>query len=113
MRDQVAGPDGKPLLTVMEMPPGYATVGASAAISFTHHLRLTGAAWAAGADKQPELRLRWRTTGPEPADWAGYRLELALPASADVDWQATVPFDGFRAPEWVTDGGFLTAMPST
>jgi hypothetical protein len=109
LRDQVTGPDGKPLLTVIEMPPGTATVGASGAISFTDHLRLTGAAWAGGADQQPELRLRWRTTGAVPADWAGYRLELALPASAGVDWQTAVPFDGFRAPEWVADGGFLTA----
>jgi len=109
VRDHVLGPDGKPALTVVELQPGPATVGASGAISFTDHLRLTGAAWAAGSDAQPELRLRWHTTGPQPEDWAGYRLELAGQASTGADWRASVPFDGFRAPEWVAGGGFLTS----
>jgi hypothetical protein len=109
VRDRVLGPDGKPALTVVELQPGPATVGASGAISFTDHLRLTGAAWAAGSDAQPELRLRWHTTGPQPEDRAGYRLELAGQASTSADWRASVPFEGFRAPEWVAGGGFLTS----
>jgi hypothetical protein len=109
VRDQVLGPDGKPVLTVVELQPSPATVGATGAINFTAHLRLTGAAWAAGSDTQPELRLRWRTSGPQPEDWAGYRLELAGQTETGADWQASVPFDGFRAPEWVVGGGFLTS----
>ena len=108
VRDRVLGPDGKPVLTVIELPAGRAA-SASGANAFTDQLRLTGAIWAAGSDEQAELRLRWRTSGPQPADWAGYRLELAGQTVAGAGWQATVPFDGFRAPEWVAGGGFLTS----
>ncbi len=108
-RDRVLGPDGKLLLTVFQLPPGPATVDTEGAISFTEQLRLTGAAWAAGSDAQPELRLRWRTSGAQPADWAGYRLELAAQTATSANWQVSVPFDGFRAPEWVAGGGFVTA----
>ena len=70
---------------------------------FTDQLALTGAAWNTAADGASELWLRWQTAGPDPADWRGYRLEIAA-----GDQVTAVPFDAFRPPEWVPDGSFLT-----
>jgi hypothetical protein len=106
-RDRMLAPDGAPALTVIELPAETETrlleEAGSLSLAFTDRLTLTGAKWIASSGGRPELWLAWRTTGPAPADWAGYRLEVAV-----GEWQTAVPFDAFRPPEWVADGRFLS-----
>ncbi len=106
-RDRILAPDGSPALTVVELPAGAETRFLAETgflpVAFGDRLSLVNAAWSAGADGRAELMLGWRTAGPDPAGWPGYRLEVA----AD-DWGQVVSFDAFRPPEWVAGGGFVT-----
>jgi 4-amino-4-deoxy-L-arabinose transferase-like glycosyltransferase len=106
-RDRVPAPDGSPALIVLEAQPSPAAASPLAALpapdAFTDQLALTGAAWNPAPDGASELWLQWRTAGPEPAAWRGYRLEIAA-----GDQVAVVSFDAFRPPEWVPGGSFLT-----
>ena len=106
-RDRVLAPDGSPALIVLESPaaPDAAPIlhTLPAPDAFTDQLALAGAAWNTAADGASELWLQWQTSGPDPAGWRGYRLEIAA-----GDQVTTVPFDAFRPPEWVPGGRFLT-----
>jgi hypothetical protein len=106
-RDRVLAPDGSPALTVLESPAGSDATPPLPALpapdAFSDQLALTGAAWNAEPGGTSELWLQWRTSGPDPAGWRGYRLEIAA-----GDQVTTVPFDAFRPPEWVAGGSFLT-----
>jgi 4-amino-4-deoxy-L-arabinose transferase-like glycosyltransferase len=111
-RDRVPAPDGSPALTVIELPgdaqPSRPSIAISQAVSFTDQLALTGAEFARGQDSALRLDLMWRTTGPDPSGWPGYRLEVAgLRPNGDL-WQDDVSFDAFRPPEWVPGGSFVT-----
>jgi 4-amino-4-deoxy-L-arabinose transferase-like glycosyltransferase len=115
LRDQILAPDGSPALTVFELPAGTAaqppiTAGQSP-ITITAQLSLVDAARSTGTGGAPQLRLTWRTAGPDGAAWPGYHLELAGSDASGAPWQATVPFDAFRPSEWVTDGQFITWHP--
>jgi hypothetical protein len=108
--DRVPAPDGSPAVTVMEVPAEAsldwgAGVDETTGLPFTDELSLVSAALATAEDGAPQLRLLWRTGGPEPGEWAGYRLEAA---SEDGAWSVALPFDGFRPPEWTPGGSFLT-----
>jgi hypothetical protein len=108
--DRVPAPDGSPVVTVFEVAPGAVAgsgegVDEATGLPFTDQLSLLRAGLAAAEDGTPQLRLLWRTGGPEPGEWAGYRLEAS---SEDGTWSATLPFDGFRPPEWAPGGSFLT-----
>jgi hypothetical protein len=111
-RDRVLAPDGSPALTVIELPggasPTWPGTTLSQAISFTDQLALTGAELARGQDGALRLDLSWRTTGPDPDGWPGYRLEVAGLRSNGDPWQDDVPFDAFRPPEWAPGGSFVT-----
>ena len=111
-RDRVLAPDGSPALTVIELPkdarPAMPALAVSAPISFTDQLALIGAELVRGQDGAPRLNLMWRTTGPDPAGWPGYRLEVAGLRPNGDPWQDDVPFDAFRPPEWVPGGSFVT-----
>ena len=110
--DQVKDASGIEALTVIELPAGGTHAGEpSQAIAFSDRLSLTGGTWAATPDGKPELQLRWHTSGPEPADWAGYRLEVSGEDEAGARWQVALPFESFRPPEWVAGGDFLTWHP--
>jgi hypothetical protein len=106
-RDRISAPDGSPAVMMLESQLSAGTASPLAALpapdAFTDQLALTGAAWNPAPDGTPELWLQWRTSGPEPAAWRGYRLEIAA-----GDAVAVVPFDAFRPPEWVPGGTFLT-----
>ena len=106
-RDRVLAPDGSATLNVLESPLGQdappALTGLPAPEAFTDLLTLTGAAWNTGPDGTSELWLQWQTSGPDPAGWRGYHLEIAA-----GDEVTAVPFDAFRPPEWVPGGSFLT-----
>jgi hypothetical protein len=111
-RDRVLAPDGSPALTVIDLPgsgqPSRPGIAISQAISFTDQLALTGAKLVRGNDGALRLNLTWRTTGPDPDGWPGYRLEIAgLRPNGDA-WQDDVLFDAFRPPEWVLGGSFVT-----
>ena len=117
VRAHVAAPDGSNALTVFELPAG-AVVDTSAVpdhtpIAFTGQLTLVAAVHGADADGAPQLRLTWRTNGPDLAAWPGYHLELAGTGADGAPWHEVVPFDAFRPSEWVTDGQFITwhALP--
>ena len=105
--EAVPAPDGSPALRVFVWPAGTGPrLSAAAAFPpqpFTDRLTLAAAAWVSGADGEPELWLRWETAGPDPAEWPGYRLEIAA-----GDQVTAVPFDAFRPSEWAPGGGFLT-----
>jgi hypothetical protein len=107
-RDRVPGPDGSAAVTIVEVGAGDAAdavANNALSVPFTEQLNLAGASFAASDGGAPELRLLWHTAGPEPDEWAGYRLEVA---TEDDTWFATLPFDGFRPPEWTPGGSFLT-----
>ena len=106
-RDRVLAPDGSAALTVLELPAAPSTApslaGLPAPEAFTDQLALTGAAWNSAPDGTSELWLQWQTSGPDPAGWRGYRLEIAA-----GDEVTAIPFDAFRPPEWTPGGSFLT-----
>jgi hypothetical protein len=92
---------------VLELPAAPSTAPSLAKLpapeAFTDQLALTGAAWNPAPDGTSELWLQWQTSGPEPAGWRGYRLEIAAGDKVTV-----LPFDAFRPPEWVPGGSFVT-----
>jgi len=107
--DHVQAPDGSHAVTVFEwgdrtsLPEPdthFSPVSFTAPAAFTDQLALTGAALTPNADGSHQLNLRWRTSGPDPAAWRAYRLE--------IEGRATVPFEAFRPPEWTPGGSFLT-----
>ena len=102
-RDRALAPDGSAALTVLELPAAPSRGEQAAAVAFTDQLALTGATWNPTPDGASELWLTWQTSGPDPAGWRGYRLEIA--AGNQV---ITVPFDAFRPPEWTPGGSFVT-----
>ena len=106
-RDRVLAPDGSAALTVLELPAAPSTAPSLAKLpapeAFTDQLALTGAAWNPAPDGTSELWLQWQTSGPDPAGWRGYRLEIAA-----GDEVIAIPFDAFRPPEWAPGGRFLT-----
>ena len=106
-RDRVLAPDGSSTLNVLESPPGQdaspSLAGLPTPEAFTDLLTLTGAAWNSAPDGASELWLQWQTSGPDPAGWRGYRLEIAA-----GDEVIAIPFDAFRPPEWTPGGSFLT-----
>ncbi|MCX6031430.1 MAG: hypothetical protein NT169_19295 [Chloroflexi bacterium] len=106
-RDRILAPNGSPALTVVELPASaearFLRETGLLPVAFGDHLTLVNAAWSAGADGRAELMLGWRTAGPDPAGWPGYRLEVAAGG-----WGQVVSFDAFRPPEWVAGGGFVT-----
>ena len=106
-RDRVLAPDGSAALTVLELPAAPSTAPPLAKLpapeAFTDQLALTGAAWNSAPDGASELWLQWQTSGPDPAGWRGYRLEIAA-----GDEVTAIPFDAFRPPEWAPGGSFLT-----
>lgn len=105
-RERVLDPAGQPALTVLTLPADQAPTAPGslpAPIVFSDRLTLTGAGWTRAADGAALLLLAWRTAGPERADWGGYRLEAAA-----GEQMVNVPFDSFRATEWVADGRFIT-----
>ena len=71
-------------------------------------MALTGAELVRGEDGALRLDLTWRTAGPDPDGWPGYRLEVAGLRPNGDPWQDDVPFDAFRPPEWVPGGSFVT-----
>jgi 4-amino-4-deoxy-L-arabinose transferase-like glycosyltransferase len=111
-RDRVSAPDGSPALTVIELPSGTQPSGPGLAISqpisFTDQLALIGAEVVRSQDGVLRLNLTWRTTGPDPSGWPGYRLEVAGLRPNGDPWQDDIPFDAFRPPEWVPGGSFVT-----
>jgi 4-amino-4-deoxy-L-arabinose transferase-like glycosyltransferase len=111
-RDRVLAPDGSPALTVIDLPGGAQAarpgIAISQAVSFTDQLALTGAELVRGQDDALRLNLTWRTTGPDPGGWPGYRLEVAGLRPNGDSWQDDVPFDAFRPPEWVPGGSVVT-----
>ncbi len=106
-RDSMFAPDGSAALTVLELPAAPSTAPSLAKLpapeAFTDQLALTGAAWNSASDGTSELWLQWQTSGPDPAGWRGYRLEIAT-----GDEVTAIPFDAFRPPEWTPGGSFLT-----
>jgi hypothetical protein len=108
--DRVPASDGSSALTVIELPSGArpSTITAATAISFTDQLALTGAELIRGNDGVLRLNLMWRTAGPDPDGWPGYRLEIAGLRPNGDPWQDDVSFDAFRPPEWVPGGSFVT-----
>ena len=106
-RDRALAPDGSAALTVLELSASPSTVPSLAGLPapdvFTDQLALTGAAWNSAPDGASGLWLQWQTSGPDPAGWRGYRLEIAA-----GDEVTALPFDAFRPPEWVPGGSFLT-----
>ena len=111
-RDRVLAPDGSPALTVIELPRARSRRCRASPprtpISFTDQLALTGAELVRGEDGALRLNLTWRTAGPDPDGWPGYRLEVAGLRPNGDPWQDDVPFDAFRPPEWVPGGSFVT-----
>ena len=107
VHDRVLAPNGSPALTVIKLPAGSETRFLAETgflpVAFSDRLTLVNAAWTVAADGRAELTLGWRTAGPDPAGWPGYRLEVAA-----GDWDEIVSFDAFRPPEWVAGGGFVT-----
>ena len=110
--DTVLDPDGKPALTVIELssdrvdrtlPAGHLR---DLNVAVTPQLTLTGSELTSADDGVPLLALRWETAGPDPLGWPAYRLELK--AAGEPEWQTALPFEGFRPPEWVAGGSFLT-----
>ena len=116
VRDHVPAPDGSATLQVLELGPTedrlgeirLATGARFSPIRFTDHLTLVNLAWATTATDRPELILIWRTSGPDPTGWSGYRLEIAGQRGNGDAWQDDLPFDAFRSPEWTSDGRFIT-----
>jgi 4-amino-4-deoxy-L-arabinose transferase-like glycosyltransferase len=106
-RSSVPAPDGTPALTIIESATDsqalLSEIRRFAPITFTDHLALSGAGLVDLSDTTGELRLLWWTRGADPAQWPGYRLEIALDG-----WHTIVPFDAFRPPEWVPGGTFVT-----
>jgi hypothetical protein len=109
-RERVAAPGGGTALEVIELPaareslPKLARFGAP--ISLTDTLSLGGAEVVTDSDGASSLRLLWRTQGPEPDNWRGYRLQLARDG-----WQTESSLDAFRPPEWIPGGSFVTVHP--
>jgi 4-amino-4-deoxy-L-arabinose transferase-like glycosyltransferase len=105
LRGQIDGPDGQPALLVMELPADAAwpEQPLAAPVRFSPALTLVSAGWERIVGGQPMLRLRWQTDGPVPQDWPGYRLEIV-----NGQGSQTVPFDAFRAAEWVAGGQFVS-----
>ncbi len=106
-------PDGKPALIVLEVTgsagsPIPATLDPP--VSFTDKLTLVGATLEKTDAGGYVLWLEWRTAGPDPAGWRGYRLEVASNAAdpGGDGWQVTLPFEAFRPTEWVSGGHFIT-----
>ncbi len=110
--DTVAGPDGAPALRVFRAQPGARIEPGVAAgaepVALTAQLDLSAAQLALADGAEPELTLLWRTRGPDPADWPGYRLEAALPARDGTVWADELPFEAFRPLEWTPDAAFVT-----
>ena len=113
--DQVLGPDNSPALTVIRVSDAskmvLPQVNQRPAIQFTDRLALARAAIVQTDTGEYDLRLSWETLGPDPSGWPAYRLEISTGSADGEDatgWQAAVPFDGFRPPEWVAGGGFLS-----
>jgi len=110
--DTVAGPDGAPALQVLQVAAGTSVgpgmAAAAEPVALTPQLDLTGAQLALTDGPEPELTLFWRTHGPDPADWPGYRLEVVLPARDGTEWTGELSFEAFRPLEWTVDGGFVT-----
>jgi len=96
-------PDGSHAVTIYRWGDGAGQPepdNSFAPVDFTDQLALTGAALSPNSDGSHQLALRWRTTGPDPAAWRAYRLE--------IEGRTTVPFEAFRPPEWTPGGSFLT-----
>ncbi len=113
--DTVAGPDGAPALQVLVVEPGALVESpiaeGAAPVALTPQLGLTSAQLTLADESEPELTLLWRTHGPDPADWPGYRLEVVLPARDGTDWTGELSFEAFRPLEWTVDGAFVTWHP--
>jgi 4-amino-4-deoxy-L-arabinose transferase-like glycosyltransferase len=109
-RERVAAPGGGTALEVIELPAAWESLPKparfGAPISLTDVLSLLGAEVMTDSDGASSLRLLWRTQGPEPDNWRGYRLQLASDG-----WQTENSLDAFRPPEWIPDGSFVTVHP--
>jgi hypothetical protein len=108
--DVVVGPDGRATLTVLALPAGaqIASLPETPAVTFAPQLALATARLDPASTDPPQLTLLWRTSAADPAEWAGYRLEIELPAADGTTWSTTLPFDAYRPAEWVAGGAFLT-----
>jgi len=109
VRDRITAPDGSAALTVIELPR-LADAAPTPAIRFTDHLTLTRGRFVPDQAGARWLALTWRTDGPDPQAWPGYRLEVAGQRPNNDAWHAErgLPFEAFRPPEWVPGGSFVT-----
>ena len=112
-RERVPAPDGSAALTVVELPAEADLVGRMAGplpaeIRFTDRLTLVGVRFAPRQEAANWLTLLWRTDGPDPQGWPGYRLEVAGVRPDGAPWQDDLPFEAFRPPEWTPGGHFVT-----
>ncbi len=110
-RDRIAAPGGGVALEVIELPAARESLSGpaqfGAPIPMTDMLTLEGADVTTDMEGAPVLRLLWRTGGPEPDNWRGYRLEIA----SDNETIAESNLDAFRPTEWMPGGSFVTTHP--
>jgi hypothetical protein len=101
-------PDGSCALRVVEVPAQVEWESPrQPPLALTDRLFLAGAELvqtAAGG----ELWLYWCTSGPDPAAWAGYEVEVERGEVPGDGWRAVLSLQSFRPMEWVPAGCFVT-----